>query len=116
MRLQSAQLEWNDRVTTEAQKRGFTAFTPQRENQRGHDPSLILVRGPRMLLLWLRTGRRKPLPAVDAYREAGLDAHGFWPADWPQIVSLLLRAPDPVITALASRQGVQDRPDGDDAA
>ncbi|MEV4863098.1 hypothetical protein [Streptomyces ossamyceticus] len=93
MRLQLAQLQWNDRVITEARKRGFTAFSPQRENQRGHDPSLILVRGPRIILVWLRTGRRKPLPQVAEHRAAGREAHGWWPADWPDVVTTLLLDP-----------------------
>lgn len=93
MRLQPAQLQWNDRVMTEARKRGFTAFTPQRENQRGHDPSLILVRGPRIILVWLRCGRRKPVPAVGEHRQAGREAHLWYPADWPLVVSALLLDP-----------------------
>lgn len=116
MRLQPAQLQWNDRVATEARKHGFTVYVPQRENQRGHDPSLILVRGPRVILLWLRMGRRKPLPQVDLHHEAGREAHGFWPADWPLILRVLLREQGPVVVPLAVRQDVPDGPDGDGAA
>lgn len=93
MRLQPAQLEWNERVTAEARKRGFTVFAQQRENQRGHEPTLILTRGPRIVLVWLRTGRRKPLPQVDQHRQAGREAHAWWPADWPFVVSTLLMDP-----------------------
>ncbi|GGV83866.1 hypothetical protein GCM10010294_60910 [Streptomyces griseoloalbus] len=115
MRLQPAQLQYNHRVITEARKRGFTAFTPDRENQRGDDPSLILVRGPRVIMLWLRMGRRKPLPQVDRNTEAGREAYAFWPADWPLLVRVLLREPDQVVVPLAARQA-QDGPDDGDAA
>lgn len=93
MQLQPAQIEWNERVATEARKRGFSVFVQQRTNQRQHDPSLILTRGPRIVLVWLRTGRRKPLPQVDVHRAAGREAHAWWPADWPFVVSTLLLTP-----------------------
>ncbi|MFJ2259931.1 hypothetical protein ACIOKD_16585 [Streptomyces sp. NPDC087844] len=116
MRLQPAQSEWNERVANEARKHKYTVFYPQRENQRSHDPSLMLVRGPRVIFLWLRMGRRKPLPQVDLHREAGREAHSFWPADWPFILRVLLTDPKPVVVSLASRQAVQDGPDGDGIA
>ncbi|KUN95386.1 hypothetical protein [Streptomyces caeruleatus] len=115
MRLQPAQLQWNDRVMAEARKHRYTVFVPQRENQRGDDPSLILVRGPRVIMLWLRMGRRKPVPQVDRHREAGREAHAFWPADWPLFVRVLVMAPAPV-GRLADRVQAQDGADGDDAA
>ncbi|WP_371551707.1 hypothetical protein OG266_39490 [Streptomyces sp. NBC_00554] len=116
MQLQLAQLQWMERVATEARKRGFTVFVQDRTNLRQHEASLILTRGPRIILVWLRTGRRKPLPQVDVHRQAGREAHGFWPADWPLILRVLLREPEPVVVSLASRTGVQDGPDGDDIA
>lgn len=93
MRLQSAQIEWNERVATEARKHGFTVFVQQRMNQRQYEPTLILARGPRVMFVWLRTGRRKPLPQVDVHRQAGREAHAWWPADWPFVVSTLLLDP-----------------------
>lgn len=123
MRLQTAQLQFNDRVTTEARRHGYTVFAPQRENQRRHDPSLILVRGPRVILLWLRMGRRKLLPQVDQHGGAGREAYGFWPADWPLIVRVLIRnpaaatpAPVAAVVPLTGRLDGQDGPDGDGAA
>lgn len=99
----------------EARKHRYTVFVPQRENQRGDDPSLILVRGPRVIMLWLRMGRRKPVPQVDRHTEAGREAYAFWPADWPLILRVLLAEPAPLVR-LADRVRSQDGPDGDDVA
>ncbi|MFF7734606.1 hypothetical protein [Streptomyces sp. NPDC007984] len=97
MRLQPAHHEWNSKVITEARKRGFTAFQQTHANHRTADPSLILIRGPRILHVWLRTGRRKAVPQADAFTAAGREAHVWYPADWPFVVStLLLSAPEPV--------------------
>lgn len=97
MRLQSAHIEWNEKVTTEARKHGFTAFVQNHPSHRTADPSAILIRGPRIMHVWLRSGRRKPVPQADAYTAAGLEAHVWYPADWPFVLSTLLQpAPDPV--------------------
>ncbi|OQD52731.1 hypothetical protein BM536_031980 [Streptomyces phaeoluteigriseus] len=97
MRLQPVHIEWNQKVVTEARKRGFTALEQTHPSHRTADPSIILIRGPRILHVWLRSGRRKPVPQADAYTEAGLEAHVWYPADWPFVLStLLLPAPEPV--------------------
>ncbi|MEU0671596.1 hypothetical protein ABZ330_01650 [Streptomyces sp. NPDC006172] len=101
MQLQPAHIQFNDKVAHEARKHGFTPFAQDRTNHRLADPTLILIRGPRIIHVWLRSGRRKPVPQVDEYRAAGREAHVWYPADWPFIVSTLLlpcpaaKEPDP---------------------
>jgi hypothetical protein len=95
MRLQPVHIEWNQKVIDEARRRGFTAYEQTHANHRTADPSLILIRGPRVLYVWLRTGRRKAVPQADAFTAAGREVHVWYPADWPFVLSsLLLPAPE----------------------
>lgn len=96
MKLGLAQLQWNDRVTTQARKLGWQAYTQITANSRPGDPSVILTRGPRVLLVYLRTGRRlvDRQPPLERFPE-GIETHVFYPEDWPRVLGALItdRAP-----------------------
>lgn len=90
MKLGLAQLEWNDRVTTQARKLGWQAYTQIGANSRPADPSLILTRGPRVLLVYLRTGRRLAdrQPPVERFPD-GMETACWYPEDWPRVLGAL---------------------------
>lgn len=96
MKLGLEQLQWNERVTTQARTLGWMAYTQIGANSRPADPSLILTRGPRVLLVYLRTGRRRAdrQPPVERFPE-GIETHVFYPEDWPRVLGALTgdRAP-----------------------
>ncbi|MFF4448928.1 hypothetical protein [Streptomyces sp. NPDC001502] len=90
MKLALAQLEWNDRVITQARKLGWQAYLQVGVNSRPGDPSLILTNGPRVLLVWLRTGRRRGdrQPPVERFPD-GMETACWWPEDWPRVLGAL---------------------------
>ncbi|MFD9519317.1 hypothetical protein [Streptomyces sp. NPDC059979] len=91
MKLGLAQLEWNDRVTTQARKLGWQAYTQISANSRPGDPSLILTSGPRVLLVYLRTGRRLAdrQPPVERFPGA-METACWYPEDWPRVLGALV--------------------------
>lgn len=102
MLLRAAQREWNDRVIRKAQSRGYQVYGQVSANKRLGDPSLILTKGRRVLLVWLRTGKR-PTASPVPDRFPGVESHLWYPADWPRVVTALELPP-------------LDGPHGDDAA
>ncbi|MFJ4867779.1 hypothetical protein [Streptomyces sp. NPDC088757] len=90
MKLGPEQSAWNDRVTTQARKLGWTAYGQTAANTRTADPSLILVRGPRILVVWLRTGRRRPDRQPPVERFPGAEVHVWYPDDWPRVLGTLV--------------------------
>ncbi|GHH38205.1 hypothetical protein [Streptomyces candidus] len=95
MKLGIAQLEWNDRVTRKAQSRGWQVYDQITANKRTADPSLILTKNDRVLLVWLRTGRRRAdaQPPVERFPE-GIETAVWYPSDWPFVLSALERPRD----------------------
>ncbi|MFD5105715.1 hypothetical protein [Streptomyces cinereoruber] len=96
MKLGLEQLKWNDRVTTQARKLGWSAYDQITANKRTADPSLILTRGPRLLVVWLRTGRRRPDRQPPVERFPGAEVHVWYPDDWPRVLGALVASPAPV--------------------
>lgn len=96
MKLGLEQLQWNDRVITQARSLGWMAYTQIGPNSRPGDPSLILTRGPRVLLAYLRTGRRRAdrQPPLERFPE-GIETACWYPEDWPRVLGALTadRAP-----------------------
>ncbi|MFE1344717.1 hypothetical protein [Streptomyces sp. NPDC058757] len=89
MRLGLEQLAWNDRVITQARKLGWTAYGQVGANKRPADPALILTRGPRILVVWLRTGRRRSdrQPPVERFPDA--EVYVWYPDDWARVLGAL---------------------------
>ncbi|WCD86383.1 hypothetical protein KPP03845_102729 [Streptomyces xanthophaeus] len=91
MKLGLAQIQWNVRVTDQARALGWQVY-PQSggANSRPADPSLILTRGPRVLLVYLRTGRRRAdrQPPVERFPD-GIETTCWYPEDWPQVLGAL---------------------------
>ncbi|MGW2438750.1 hypothetical protein ACWCY1_18710 [Streptomyces goshikiensis] len=90
MKLGLAQLQWDDRVTAQARSLGWQVYPQSGANSRPADPSLILTRGPRVLLVYLRTGRRRAdrQPPVERFPE-GIETACWYPDDWPQVLGVL---------------------------
>ncbi|WP_053680302.1 hypothetical protein [Streptomyces sp. WM4235] len=90
MKLGLAQLQWNTRVTDHARSLGWMAYTQIGPNSRPEDPSLILTRGPRVVLVYLRTGRRRAdrQPPVERFPD-GMVTVCWYPEDWPQVLGVL---------------------------
>ncbi|MFE5296406.1 hypothetical protein [Streptomyces sp. NPDC056632] len=95
MRLGPEQFAWNDRVTTQARQLGWTAYAQTSTNNRTADPALMLVRGPQLLVVWLRTGRRRPDRQPDVDRFPGAETHVWYPDDWPNVIGALVARPAP---------------------
>lgn len=71
MKLTPEQQRWMEEVASEARKAGWTVYQQSLLRQRQHDPSLILVRGPRVVFAYLRMGRQRPDKAPDLSRWDG---------------------------------------------
>lgn len=68
--------------------------TPCQGDARGF-PDLLLLRGPELLAVELKSERGKTTPEQDtwlaAFRAAGIRAYLWRPSNWPQIVATLKR-------------------------
>ncbi|GAA2407361.1 hypothetical protein GCM10010420_39320 [Streptomyces glaucosporus] len=88
------QIKWNERVISQARRHGWQVYEQARRNKRAFDPGLLLVRGDRILAVWLRTGRRREDRQPDTDRfPAAVERYVWYPADWPHVVSALLIDP-----------------------
>lgn len=86
------ELAWLERVTTTATRHGWTVYAQQLVNQRQHDPSVVLIKGSRVVMVFLRTSfHRDHTPMLTRFdRVPGVETYVWRQADWPQI-SILLR-------------------------
>ncbi|WP_051853551.1 hypothetical protein [Streptomyces sp. NRRL S-146] len=83
---------WQEKVIRQAREHGWTVYEQNQRSNRQHAPSLLLVRGVRVLAVWLRTSRPRQLPPVDQMG-ARIEAYLWQPADWPDVLSVLLMDP-----------------------
>lgn len=101
MILGEKELLWQHRVESAAVESGWTVYkqTPVRLNQRQHMPSVILARGPVVLLAFLRTKLRADrMPPVEQLAAAtGLQVVAWSPDQWSDVVATLTApTPNPV--------------------
>jgi hypothetical protein len=94
--LGARELAWQSDVVAEALRRGWTAYAQTTANQRQGLPSLMLIRGRRILLIFLRTTTRPDrTPAVDRLPTwPGVEVYVWARSGWPSLVAVL--ASDPV--------------------
>lgn len=94
MLLNQTQFDWNDRVTRKAHELGFQVYEQATRNKRVADPSLLLIKGPRIIAVWLRTGRRREdrQPPTDRFPPA-VERYVWYPPDWAQVNVTLMTAP-----------------------
>ena len=97
MILDEAALRWQTKVTSEALRHGWNAYGQVLTNQRQRDPSMVFIRGDRVILAYLRSKRPRKPPPVERFAELpGAETYVWTPADWRQIerTFLGLNAPD----------------------
>ncbi|MGW0774551.1 hypothetical protein ACWD01_13070 [Streptomyces sp. NPDC002835] len=91
MILNDTQLRWHSRVVSLARKSGWSVFEPQlTRSLKQHDPSMVLTKGSRLLVVWLRTGRPRAdrRPPVDRYA-TGVETYLWYPSDEAQMALAL---------------------------
>jgi hypothetical protein len=87
--------KWIEKVTRKAGEHRWTVFGQQLRSQRQHEPTLILTKGDRVLLVWLRTAkpRHDRMPPMERYKDAGFEAYLWTPTDWAEVALRLLMGP-----------------------
>lgn len=85
---------WLLRVVEAARHHGWTVFGNQARNQRPHEPSLVLMHGQRIALVFLRTTSRNDRQPPTAYLDKipGVEVLVWTPKDWPTISTTLATA------------------------
>lgn len=70
MLLNESAIRWNNEVRSAALNHGWNFYEQSLHNQRQHDPAAVLIRGDRVVLVYLRSGRARVEPPVARF--AGL--------------------------------------------
>lgn len=85
---------WLLRVVEAARHHGWTVYGNQARNQRQHEPSLVLMHGQRIALVFLRTTARSDRQPPAAYLDKipGVEVYIWTPKDWPAISTTLATA------------------------
>ncbi|WP_158840949.1 hypothetical protein [Saccharothrix deserti] len=89
------ELDWQRQVLDTARRAGWTTYVQDLRNERSHEPSVVLVRATRVVLVFLRTNVRRAhetLPGRFAELH-GVECYLWAPRDWPRIRILLTTAP-----------------------
>ena len=108
MILDSKALHWTLKLGGLARANRWTVFSGDLRRQRPEDPSLILLRGFRLVAVYARTSRPRTPPPVDRLPE-GVEAYVWTPAQWSEAVAIL--GSDVVAEVLAPSR--RTRPDID---
>jgi hypothetical protein len=82
--LDAKAMEWTLRLTGAARAHGWTVFAGDLRKQRPHDPSLMLLRGERLLAVYARTNQPRTPPPVQRFPD-GVEVVVWTPADWPTV-------------------------------
>ena len=83
-------LGWMLDVRARALRAGWNVYEQSLRNQRQRDPSLVMLRGDRAILAYLRLGKPRIEPPVDRY--AGLtevEVYVWYPSDLRTIKAIL---------------------------
>ncbi|MEO6090817.1 MAG: hypothetical protein ABIQ18_47715 [Umezawaea sp.] len=91
MILGDPELAWQEKITTLATRHGWTVYAQQLGNQRQHEPSLVLIKGSRVVAVFLRTSfRRDRTPMLTRFASVpGVETYVWCQTDWPRITALL---------------------------
>lgn len=90
MILDEQALRWTGDVRSKALAHGWNVYEQSLRNPRQHDPSLILTRGHRVIMAYLRTGRVRNDPPVDRFSDLDdIEVYVWRRRDWPIIVGIL---------------------------
>ncbi|MFD0854541.1 hypothetical protein ACFQ07_20055 [Actinomadura adrarensis] len=91
MLLNDAAHAWNNEVRSKALNLGWMVWEQAVRNQRQHEPSLVLLRGDRLILAYLRTGRPRAMPSTERFAEIpGVEVYVWRPPDWTSVLVTLL--------------------------
>ena len=94
MLLNESALRWNAEVRSIALNHGWMVYEQAPRNQRQRDPSMVLTRGDRVLLVYLRSGRPRVEPPVERFADvAGVEVHVWHPRDRSTVMRRLI-SPD----------------------
>ena len=81
MILDDEAMRWELEVLAAARRAGWTTYPQDRRSRRQHDPSCVLVRPGRLLLVFLRMNRRHPPALANVSAYLGVEAVLWTPAD-----------------------------------
>lgn len=94
MILGERELQWQQRITAEAVRHGWTVYAqqPAKRSVRQGMPGLMLARPGRVLAVYPRTRVRRDRtpPAADWAERTGVPAVVWSPEHWPEIVATLI--------------------------
>jgi hypothetical protein len=81
VKLDSKSLEWDLEVQATALRAGWTVYPQSLRNRRQQDPSMVLVRGSRLIAAYLRLNARRPPAVGKAEQLLGVRTVLWTPAD-----------------------------------
>jgi hypothetical protein len=88
------ELAWQEKVTAEAMRLGWTPYAQVLRNERQHDPSVVLVHGERVIVAYLRTKSPRARPPLERFAGvAQVETYVWCPADWSLIRVVLMCSP-----------------------
>ena len=94
MILNESAIRWNNEVRSTALNHGWNFYEQTLRNQRQHDPAVVLIRGDRVILAYLRSGRPRTEPPVARFAGvAGVEVYVWHPRDRYDMLRVLLAGP-----------------------
>ena len=101
MIVDSKALHWTLKLGGLARANRWTVFAGDLRRQRPEDPSMMLLRGRRLVAVYARTSKPRTPPPVDRL-PAGVEAYLWTPPDWREAAQIL--GSDVVAEVLLDRQ------------
>jgi hypothetical protein len=88
MILDDKALHWTLKLGGLARAHRWTVFTSELRKQRPEDPSLILLRGKRIVAVYARTSKPRAMPPVERFPD-GIEVYVWTPADQAMASAIL---------------------------